>query len=149
MTGIITANFLVIGHEGAGKSTFIQTGAPHNAEMPINETLKIALHEAPLDAWPQYIARMLGVVLLVDGASPPFFKPTISTWEAIQASKHPLPCIIGVNKQDDQRAEPASSFQALLPDNAIVKVFPCIATDKASVENILLALIFQILSGGE
>jgi signal recognition particle receptor subunit beta len=138
----VTARFLVTGGAGAGKSTFIASVSP---QVQINETLTIQLVEAELEAAPEFLSEVLGIVLLVDGTTE--FSETPLVVDDLRKIRR-LPLIIAVTKQDLPGVAHPLDVLGTLPENTEIKVFPCVNTDRAACENVLLALIFQMLSSG-
>jgi uncharacterized protein len=149
-----TARFLVTGYAGSGKSTFIRTICQVVAidgnwgELDINDKLKIELVAAAApsesEAWREYIERVIGVVMIVDGTQPQSFPDVPKLIETIEAEKV-IPFIIAVNKQDCAGWQPPTALLQHLPEDTDIKVFPCKATDSNSAQNVLLALIYSIL----
>jgi len=147
--------FLVTGAPGAGKTTFLHSvaaplvGSPESAEMIVNEALKLELYAATApphgSTWKTMIDLVLGVVLLVDGTNAPYFAQIQNTIEALRAAKA-LPLIVAITKQDLSDAHSPAIVRTFLPEDPDYKVFPCVASNQQSAENVLLALIYQILS---
>ena len=150
-----TAKFMVTGLDGAGKTTFIQSvtdplpNTPEAGSMVISDDLRIELHGAPApphsDAWRDTIERVIGIVLVVDSTQPEAFPQVSDLIGTFQATR-PCPIIIALNKQDLDTAHSTTDLRHHLPENTLINVFPCIATDSQSVQNVLLTLIFEILS---
>ncbi|HLA45746.1 MAG TPA: hypothetical protein VJZ27_20025 [Aggregatilineales bacterium] len=147
-----TAKFLVTGAAHTGKSQFITTitGAETRAygEVQINPDMKIGLFSRlapPEPDWREVIDLCIGVVLMVDATRPDTFADVPHMIE-IMRQVHNVPMIIAVNKQDAPGAHPPGAVRDHLPEDLEIKVFPCIATQKQSAENVLLALIYTILS---
>ena len=55
------------------------------------------------------------------------------------------PFVVAANKQDVQDAWPPEDLRFALKLDANDKVLPCVATDKGTVKNILLELLYSIL----
>lgn len=138
------ARFLITGPSKAGKSTFV---ASVGAELPVSPALTIRLREAALPEAEAFLGETLGIVLLVDGTQPATF-PQVPMWVDELWAIRPLPLIIAVTKQDHSGVDGPLDVLAELPENTEIKVFPCICSDKTSCENVLLALIYQMLSSG-
>ncbi len=128
-----TARFWVT---GPGAETFIGTLAGLNApaeaaQVPINEALSITLQAGPDPDTPH------GIILLLDPAD------ASEVWPRVQALP-PAPTIIAVT-------DPGAELRRVrdhLPENTPLKVFPCDLHARPSAENVLLALIYQMLSRG-
>jgi hypothetical protein len=150
-----TARFLVTGKAASGKSSFIRSAAGNlsadgnHGEVVVNQALRIELFAADAppesDAWRDVLEGVIGVVLLVDGTQPKTFADVPQIIETITAVNH-VPFIIAVNKQDVAGWHPPKAVRDHLPEDSEIKVFPCIATDPTSAQNVLLALIYSLLS---
>ena len=57
-----------------------------------------------------------------------------------------VPYIVAANKQDLEDAWPAEDLRIVLRVEPDIKVVPCVATDKESVKQVLLELLFSILA---
>lgn len=140
-----TATFLVMGPRS---DTFIASVATEGV-LVVNENLMINLiaTSVPSDseAWRESITNILGIVLLVDGTHPDTFAQIPLMVDRLGAEQ--LPLIVAVDKQNEPKAQPPKAIRDLLPEDTPIKVFPCIASDKQSAENVLLALIYSVLSG--
>ncbi|MFP4322408.1 MAG: hypothetical protein ACLFTK_08135 [Anaerolineales bacterium] len=139
------ARFLVLGAPGAGVTTFITTlgglDAPADeATLPINDVLTIHLlggqHPDPI---PQTV---VGIIYILDATQA---EQLAEVWPHVQALPR-VPTIIAVNRYEHITPDPLRTVRDALPENTTLKVFPCQAHDRQSTENILLALIYQMLS---
>jgi hypothetical protein len=86
----------------------------------------------------------LGFVVLVDSARPETFreaKMILDRFRRFSAT----PYVIAANKQDAQDAWPPEDLRIALRASSDAKVLSCVATDKASVKNVLLELLYSIL----
>jgi hypothetical protein len=53
--------------------------------------------------------------------------------------------VVAANKQDMQDAWPPEDLRIALKVRPDVKLLPCVATDRESVKNVLLELLYSIL----
>jgi hypothetical protein len=149
-----TARFLITGKAAAGKSSFIRSVAGslspegNYGEVVVNDALRLELiaADAPPESevWRDVLVGVIGVVLLVDGTQPESFAAVPAIIQTITAVKN-VPFIIAVNKQDVTGWHPPKAVRDHLPEDSDIKVFPCVATDPTSAQNVLLALIYSIL----
>lgn len=147
-----TGKFLVTGFSGAGKSTFIATltGSPDDfGVLQVSDALSIELEAVHIEDEPEWAALLpacIGAILLVDGRHDFHFDDLQPAIDALRTAKKKLPVIVGISHQDEDGAAKPNSVRQFLPENTEDKVFPLVATDRQSAENVLLALIYQILS---
>jgi len=80
---------------------------------------------------------MQGFIVLADSTSPESFDEVERILKLFQQYAA-APYLVVANKQDLQGALPSEKIQKALK---IQKVLPCVATDKASVEKVLLELM--------
>src|SRR5690349_7257192 len=94
--------------------------------------------------WEILSEGMLGFVVLVDSSRSETFreaKPILQTFGAYA----PTPYVVAANKQDVPEAWTIDDLRIALRLEDNVKMLPCIATDKESVKNVLLELLYSIL----
>jgi signal recognition particle receptor subunit beta len=87
---------------------------------------------------------MLGFVVMVDSTKPETFreaKRILETFEGYAAT----PYVVAANKQDMEDAWEPEDLRIILRLKPEVKILPCVATDKESVKNVLLELLYSIL----
>ncbi len=94
--------------------------------------------------WEILSEGMLGFVVLVDSARPETFREARRILDTFRTYSN-TPFVIAANKQDDEDAWPAEDLKIALGLDQSVRVLPCIATQKDSVKNILLELLYIIL----
>ena len=94
--------------------------------------------------WDILAERMLGFVVMVDSAKPETFREAKSILETFRAYA-PTPYVVAANKQDHPDAWSPEDLRIALRINEGVKLLPCVATDKESVKNVLLELLYSIL----
>lgn len=94
--------------------------------------------------WEILSEGMLGFVVIVDSTRPETFREARQILNTFRQYAE-TPFVIAANKQDEEDAwAPEDVRYALKLDNR-VKVLPCVATDKESVKNVLLELLYSIL----
>ncbi len=98
--------------------------------------------------WEILAEGSLGLVVVVDSTRPETFRETTRIIEFFNEIRE-APYIIAANKQDKDTAwSPDELRLALrLPEN--IKVIPCTATDRNSVKNVLLELLYVIWDQAE
>ncbi len=87
---------------------------------------------------------MWGFVLLVDSTDRGSFteaRKLLGQFDGLSAA----PRVIAANKQDTESAASLEDLRKALKVGPSVKILPCTATDKASVRNVLLALLSSML----
>jgi signal recognition particle receptor subunit beta len=94
--------------------------------------------------WEILSEGMLGFVVMIDSARPETFREARRILEVFRGYA-PTPYVVAANKQDLEDAWSASDLRIALKVPAEVDVLPCVATDKDSVKNVLLALLYAIL----
>lgn len=94
--------------------------------------------------WEILSEGMLGFIVMVDSCRPETFREARSILETFRAYA-PTPYIVAANKQDRKDAWDLEDMRIALRLDSTVKLLPCVATDKESVKNILLELLYQIL----
>lgn len=94
--------------------------------------------------WDILSQGMLGFVVMVDSTKPETFreaKRILETFESYAST----PYVVAANKQDMDDAWEPDDLRIILKLREQVKILPCIATDKESVKNVLLELLYSIL----
>ena len=94
--------------------------------------------------WEILSEGMLGFVVLVDSARSETFREAKSILETFRAYA-PTPYVVAANKQDLPDAWETDDLRIALRLPANVKMLPCVATEKESVKNVLLELLYSIL----
>ncbi len=100
--------------------------------------------------WEILSEGMLGFIVMVDSTRPETFRGR-SILETFRAYA-PTPYVVAANKQDANDAWDLEDMRHALRLDSKVKLLPCVATDKATVKNVLLELLYSILAemeGGE
>jgi len=91
---------------------------------------------------------MLGYILLIDPTREESIGEAAGILRAF-AAMAPVPFVIALNRTDDVTDEQAASMRQAVGAADHVPVLPVDATDKPSVKNVLLSLLFEVLDGIE
>ena len=94
--------------------------------------------------WEILSEGMLGFIVLVDSTKPETFREAKRILETFE-SFAPTPFVVAANKQDHDDAWEPEDLRIILRLDSSVKVLPCVATDRESVKNVLLELLYSIL----
>ncbi len=94
--------------------------------------------------WEILSEGMLGFIVIVDSARPETFREARRILDTFRSYSN-TPFVIAANKQDDEDAWPPDDLKIALSLDQDMRVLPCIATDKNSVKNVLLELLYIIL----
>ena len=94
--------------------------------------------------WEILSEGMLGFVVMVDSSRPEPFREARRLLETFRAYA-PTPYVVTANKQDLPDAWDPEDMRIALRLSSDVKLLPCTATDKESVKNALLELLYSIL----
>ena len=94
--------------------------------------------------WEILSEGMFGFVVMIDSTRPETFREARSILETFRAYA-PTPYVVTANKQDLDDAWDPDDMRIALRLSPEVKLLPCIATDKESVKNALLELLYSIL----
>jgi small GTP-binding protein len=94
--------------------------------------------------WEILAVGMLGFVVMVDSAKPETFREAKSILETFRAYA-PTPYVVAANKQDHPDAWSPDDLRIALRISEGVKLLPCVATNKESVKEVLLQLLYSIL----
>ena len=95
--------------------------------------------------WEILSEGMLGFVVMIDSTRPETFREARRILDTFR-SYSPVPYIVAANKQDLEDAWPAEDLRIVLRVESDIKVVPCVATDKESVKQVLLELLYSILA---
>jgi len=87
---------------------------------------------------------MLGLIVLVDSTRPETFRETNRIIDFFTAYRD-APYVIAANKQDHENAWSPDELRLALRLNSDVKILPCIATERETVKNVLLELLYVIM----
>jgi small GTP-binding protein len=94
--------------------------------------------------WDILSQGMLGFVVMVDSTKPETFreaKRILETFEGYAST----PYVVAANKQDMEDAWEPEDLRIILRLKPEVKILSCVATDKETVKNVLLELLYSIL----
>jgi small GTP-binding protein len=94
--------------------------------------------------WEILAEGMLGFVVLLDSVKPETFREARSILDTFRAYA-PVPYVVAANKQDMEDAWTPEDLRIALRIPSEIKVLPCVATDKESVRQVLLELLFSVL----
>ncbi len=94
--------------------------------------------------WEILSEGMLGFVVLVDSIRPETFREARRILDIFKSYAN-TPYVVAANKQDLEDAWSTEDLRIALKIGPDVKVLPCVATDKESVKNVLLELLYTIL----
>ena len=94
--------------------------------------------------WEILAEGMLGFVVLLDSVKPETFREARSILDTFRAYA-PVPYVVAANKQDMEDAWAPEDLRIALRIPPEIKVLPCVATDRSSVQQVLLELLFAVL----
>ncbi len=94
--------------------------------------------------WEILSEGMLGLIVLVDSTRPETFRETNRIIDFF-TSQRDAPYVVAANKQDHENAWAPDELRLALRLPATVKIVPCVATQKDSVKNVLLELLYVIM----
>ncbi len=94
--------------------------------------------------WEILSEGMLGFVVLVDSVRPETFREARRILDIFRNYAN-TPYVVAANKQDMEDAWSPEDLRIALKIGPDVKLLPCVATDKESVKNVLLELLYSIL----
>jgi signal recognition particle receptor subunit beta len=87
---------------------------------------------------------MLGYVLLVDADRPESLAEAVAILAAFKRMAQ-VPFVVGLNRAERADPEVESNVRAVLGLDDSVPVVPCDATDRQSVKDVLLALLYAVV----
>ncbi len=94
--------------------------------------------------WEILSEGMLGFVVLIDSARPETFREAKRILEVFRGYA-PTPYVVAANKQDHEDAWSPEDLRIALKIDRKIKVLPLVATEKESVKEALLELLYSIL----
>ena len=95
--------------------------------------------------WEILSEGMLGFVVMVDSTRPETFREARSILETFRAYA-PTPYVVAANKHDKEDAWDITDMRIALRLDPKVKLLACVATEKETVKNVLLELLYSILA---
>jgi small GTP-binding protein len=87
---------------------------------------------------------MLGYVLLLDANRPESLSEAVGILAAFKKMAK-VPFVVGLNRSEGADPEVEQRVRDALDLDASVPIVPCDATDRASVKNVLLALLYAVV----
>ena len=94
--------------------------------------------------WEILAEGMLGFVVLLDSVRPETFREARSILDTFR-SYSAVPYVVAANKQDLEDAWSADDLRIALRIPQDVKVVPCVAIDRESVQHVVLELLYSVL----
>ena len=94
--------------------------------------------------WEILSEGMLGFIILVDSVRPETFREARRILDIFRGYAT-TPYVVAANKQDMEDAWAPEDLRIALKIRPEIKLLPCVATDKESVKNVLLELLYGIL----
>ncbi|HDD24648.1 MAG TPA: GTP-binding protein [Chloroflexi bacterium] len=94
--------------------------------------------------WEILAEGMLGFVVLLDSVKPETFREARSILDTFR-NYAPVPYVVAANKQDLEDAWTPEDLRIALRIPPEIKVLPCVATDRESVQQVLLELLYSVL----
>jgi len=94
--------------------------------------------------WEILAEGMLGFVVLLDSVRPETFREARSILDTFR-SYASVPYIVAANKQDLEDAWAPEDLRIALRISPEIKVVPCVATGRESVQKVLLELLYSVL----
>jgi small GTP-binding protein len=94
--------------------------------------------------WEILSEGMLGFIVLIDSVRPETFREAKRILDIFRGYAA-TPYVVAANKQDLPDAWSTEDLRIALKIDRNVKVLPCVATNKDSVKNVLLELLYSIL----
>lgn len=94
--------------------------------------------------WEILSEGMLGFIVLVDSVRPETFREARRILDIFRGYAT-TPYVVAANKQDLEDAWAPDDLRIALKVRPGIKLLPCVATDKESVKNVLLELLYSIL----
>ena len=98
--------------------------------------------------WEILTEGMLGFIVLIDSVRPETFREAKHILEVFRGYAQ-TPYVVAANKQDMPDSWSPEDLRIALKIDRSIKVLPCVATDKESVKNAVLELLYSILEGLE
>lgn len=116
--------------------------------ITINDRLRLYLFGTPGQErfdfmWEHLSIGCIGYIVLVDSCRPAHFAETQRLMDRF-AEMVDVPFVVAANKQDDPAALPLSYVRRRLGLSMDVPILSCVATDRAQVKIVLLALLQAI-----
>jgi signal recognition particle receptor subunit beta len=87
---------------------------------------------------------MLGYVLLVDAARPESLEEAVGIRQAFRQMAH-VPFVVGLNRADSVDEDDERHIRKVLDLDPDIPLVPCDVTDRESVKDVLLALLYAVV----
>lgn len=98
--------------------------------------------------WDVLSEGTLGLIVLVDSTRPETFRESLRLVDFFTSYRE-SPYVIAANKQDRENAWSPEELKLALRVEGPVRVLPCVATDRESVKQVLLELLYLVLQSAE
>lgn len=156
---------IVTGLSGSGKTQFIESISQYTewqstpgtswffGRVRVDQQLIVHFLEPPIQKqfdfmWLREVIsriRAMGFVVMVDSTRPGTFGEFLSILYTIRGFHDATPLVVAANKQDRSRAWKPQDLQMGLGIRDMT-VLPCVAHDHNSVREVVLELLYQVLS---
>jgi uncharacterized protein len=156
---------VVMGLPNSGKSSFIQTISDevHRQQqefsswffgkLAVDEHLTIQFAEPPSQKVADFMwmrdlvsnMRAAGYILLVDSTRSQTFGKFVSILYTIRGYDATMPVVVATNKQDQPGAWSTEDIRIGLRINEDIQVLPCVANNRAMVEEVIVQLLYQMM----
>ena len=87
----------------------------------------------------------MGFIVMVDSTRPETFREARTILETFRVYA-PTPYVVAANKQDQKDSWEIDDIRIALRLSNHVKLLPCVAFEREAVKNVLLALLYSILT---
>jgi uncharacterized protein len=87
---------------------------------------------------------MLGYVLLVDASRPESLEEAVGIRQAFRQMAH-VPFVVGLNRADGVEEDDERHVRKVLDLDPDIPLVPCDVTDRESVKDVLLALLYAVV----
>ncbi|MFN8372747.1 MAG: hypothetical protein U0694_07705 [Anaerolineae bacterium] len=156
---------VVMGLPNSGKSSFIQTISDevHRQQqafsswffgrLAVDEYLTLQFVEPPSGKvadfmWMRELVenmRAAGYIILVDSTRPQTFGKFVSILYTVRGFDEQMPIVVATNKQDQPGAWGHEDIRIGLRINDDIPVLPCVAGNRALVEEVVVQLLYQMM----
>ncbi len=160
-----TLKIIVMGLPNAGKSSFIQTISDevHRQQhafsswffgrLAVDQYLTLQFAEPPSGKvadfmWMRELVgtmRAAGYILMVDSTRSQSFGKFASILYTIRGFDLTMPVVVATNKQDQPSAWSHEDIRIGLHIGSDVPVLPCVANNRALVEEVVVQLLYQMM----
>ena len=163
ITNILALKIVVAGVRGCGQSTFVSTLSDLLPEVPPSpDTIAMDFGRIQIDSdsvlylfgmpggrrydfmWEVLNDGLLGCIVLLDSKRPAHFRESKSILETMGAYS-PTPFVVAANFQDWPDAWSVADLRIALRISPEIGVVPCVATERESVKQVILALLEKVI----